>query len=160
MTVQIPGELLEAMRSASACMADIRAIAGKLGCLATDQIVSLLQGFVDNGEDRALSRLLQVCAFNGVKLDPKVLCACLGVCEDILDGAPCFALQDESAIEPLLAAAAAEALPLERKSFAARLAAELTIKFGVDPQAVRKTIWKLEQAARSPQIQLLLASPC
>jgi hypothetical protein len=61
MTVQIPGELLDAMRSASACMADIRALAGKLGGLATGQIESLLRAFVDNGEDRALSRLLQVC---------------------------------------------------------------------------------------------------
>ena len=136
MTVQIPGELLDSLRSASACMTDIRALAGKLGGLATDQIVSFLQEFVDNGEDRALSRLLQVCALIGVKLDPKVLCACLGLCEDILDAAPCFALQDESAIEPLLEAAAAESLPLERKCFAARLAAELTTKFGVDPQPV------------------------
>lgn len=62
------------MRSASACMADIGALAGQLGSLATGQIESLLQAFVDNGEDRALSRLLQVCALNGVKLDPIVLC--------------------------------------------------------------------------------------
>jgi len=54
-----------------------------------------------------------------------------------------------------LEAAAAESLPLERKCFAARLAAELTTKFGVDPQAVRKAVWKLEQAARSPQIPVL-----
>ena len=157
MTVQIPGELVDSLRSAGACMTDIGALAGKLGGVATGQIESLLREFVDNGEDRALSSLLQVCAFNGVKLDPKVLCACLGMCEDIFHSAPCFALQDESAIEPLLAAAAAEALPLERKCFAARLAAELTTKFGVDPPPVRKAVWKLEQAARSPQIQLLLA---
>ena len=148
MTVQIPGELVDSLRSAGACMTDIGALAGKLGGVATGQIESLLREFVDNGEDRALSSLLQVCALNGVKLDPKVLCACLGMCEDIFHSAPCFALQDESAIEPLLGAAAAESLPLERKCFAARLAAELTTKFGVDPQPVRKAVWKLEQSAR------------
>ncbi len=61
MTVQIPGELLDSLRSASACMTDIGALAGKLGGVATGQIESLLREFVDNGEDQALSRLLQVC---------------------------------------------------------------------------------------------------
>ena len=88
MSAQIPEELLDSIRFAGACMADIRALAGQLAGLATAEIESLLQKFVENGEDQALSRLLQVCAFNGVKLDPKVLCACLGVCEDILDSAP------------------------------------------------------------------------
>jgi hypothetical protein len=157
MTAEIPGELLESLRWASASMADIRALAEKLGRLSPGQIEPVLQGLLDAGEDRALSRLLQVCAFDELKLDPKVLCACLGVCEDLLDLAPCFALQDESAIEPLLGAAAAEELPLERQSYAARLAAELTAKFNLDPQPVRKALWKLEQAARAPEIQLLLA---
>jgi hypothetical protein len=82
-------------------MADIRALAGKLGGLSQGQIEATLQGFLETGKDRGLSRLLQVCAFNAVKLDPEVLCACIGVCEDILDSAPCFALQDEHAIEPV-----------------------------------------------------------
>jgi hypothetical protein len=138
-------------------MADIRALAGKLGDLSQGQIEATLQGFLETGEDRALSRLLQVCAFNEVKLDPEALCACIGVCEDILDSAPCFTLQDERAIEPLLRAATAETLPFERQSYAAGLAAELTVKLGLDPQPVRKVLWKLEHATRAPEVQLLLA---
>jgi len=157
MTAKIPGELLDSIRSARACMADIRVLAVELGDLSQGHIESILQAFLDTGEDRALSRLLQVCAFKGVKLDPKVLCACIGVCEDILDSAPCFALQDEEAIEPLLAAATAEALSPERQSYAAGLAAELTAKLGLDPQPVRKLLWKLEHTNRSPQIQALIA---
>jgi hypothetical protein len=157
MTAEIPGELLDSIRSARACMADIRALAGKLGDLSPGQIESILQAFLDTGEDRALSRLLQVCAFNGVKLDPKILCSCIGLCEDLLDSAPCFALQDERAIEPLLGAATAEALPLERQIYAAGLAADLTVRFGLDPQPVRKVLWKLEHTTRSLQIQALIA---
>ena len=157
MTYQVPADLLESMRVTGACMTDVGALAGQLGGLTTAQIESLLQEFADNGEDRALSRLLQVCAFNGVQLEPKVLCGCLGVCEFITDPVPCFALQDERAIEPLLEAAAAEALPLERKCFAARLAAELTAKFNLDPQPIRKAVWKLEHPARAPEVQFLLA---
>ena len=88
MTAEIPGELLESLRCASASMADIRALAERLGDLSPGQIEPVLQGLLDAGEDRALSRLLQVCAFDEVKLDPKVLCGCLGVCEDMLDSAP------------------------------------------------------------------------
>ncbi len=157
MTAELPAELLDSIRSARACMADIRVLAGKLGDLSQAQIESALQRFLDTGEDRALSRLLQVCAFNAVKLDPKVLCACIGVCEDILDSAPCFALQDKHVIEPLLQAATAEALSLERQSYAAGLAAELTVKLGLDPQPVRKVLWKLEHTTRAPEVQLLLA---
>ena len=156
MPPQIPAALLEAIHSAGACLSDIGALAGQLGSLSTGQIESLLQAFVEDGEDRALSRLLQVCALNEVKLDPIVLCRCLGVCEKITDPLPCFALQDERAIEPLLEAAAAEALSLERRCFAARLAAELTAKFGLDPQPIRKALWKLEHATHAPDIQFLL----
>jgi hypothetical protein len=112
---------------------------------------------VDDGDDQAVSRLLQACACHGVKLDPTVLCRCVGVCEDILDSAPCFALQDASAVQPLLAAAAAEALSVERKLFATRLAAELTVKFDLDPQPVRKVLWKHEHAALPPDYKLLIA---
>ena len=109
MTAELPTELLDAIRSARACMADIRALAEKLGDLSHGQIESALQGFPETREDRALSRLLQVCAFNDVKLEFEVLCACIGVCEGILDSAPCFALQDDRVIEPLLRSATAEA---------------------------------------------------
>jgi hypothetical protein len=152
----ISAELLDAVHSAGACLMDIRALAGKLVPLSAEQLESLLLRFVDDGEDRAVSRLLQVCAFNGVKLDPEVLCRCVGVCEDILDTAPCFALQDEAAVQPLLTTTVAEELPVERQLYAARLAAELTVKFNLDPQPVRKVLWKQEQSALPPDYKLLI----
>ena len=90
LVTDISGELLESVHSAGACLMDIRELAGKLVPLSAEQIESLLLKFVDGGEDRAVSRLLQACAFNGVKLDPTILCRCVGVCEDILDTAPLF----------------------------------------------------------------------
>ena len=152
----ISGELLDSVHSAGACLMDIRELAGKLDSLSAEQIESLSLKFVDEGEDRAVSRLLQACAFNGVKLDPEVLCRCIGVCEEMLDSAPCFALQDENAIQPLLAASAAEALPVERKIYAARLAAELTVRFDLDPQPARKVLWKQEHGPLPPHYQILV----
>ncbi len=152
----ISGELLDSIHSADACMVDIRALAQKLAPLSAGQIEPLLLRFADDGEERAVSRLLQVCAFNEVKLDPEVLCRCIGVYEELLDSAPCFALQDERAVQPLLAATVAEELPLERKLYAARLAAELTVKFDLDPQPVRKVLWKHEQGPLPPHYKILI----
>ena len=94
----ISRELLDSVHSAGACLVDIRELAGKVVHLSAGQVAALLQRFVDDGEDQAVSRLLHACAFNGMKLDPEILCRCIGVCEDMLDSAPCFALQDESAV--------------------------------------------------------------
>ena len=124
--------------------------------LFTGQFEALLLRCVDDGDDRAVSRLLQACAFKGVKLDPDVLCRCIGVCEEVLDSAPCFGLQDENAVQPLLAASIAEELPLERKLYAARLAAELTVKFALDPQPVRKVLWKQEYSPLPPHFQIVV----
>ena len=126
---------------------------GKLAPLSAGQVESLLMRCVDNGDDQAVSRLLQTCAFNEVKLDPTVLCGCVGVCEEILDSAPCFALQDESTVQPLLAATTAEALSVERKLYAAHLAAELTVKFNLDPQPVRKVLWKHRTCSAAARLQ-------
>jgi hypothetical protein len=154
---EVSGALLDAVHAADACLVDIRELAGKLAPLSAGQIEPLLLRCADDGNDRTVSRLLQACAFNGVKLDPSVLCRCVGVCEEMLDSAPCFALQDASAVQPLLAATAAEALPVERKLYAACLAAELTVKFDLDPQPIRKVLWKHEHEALPPHYQLLIA---
>lgn len=152
----IAGELLDSVHSAGACMIDIRELAGKLAHLSVGQVDALLLRFVDDGDDRAVSRLLQVCAFNGVKLHPEVLCRCIGVCEAMLDSAPCFALQDASAIQPLLAATVAEELSPERQIYAARLAAELTVRFDLDPQPVRKLLWKQKHSPLPPHYKILI----
>ena len=152
----ISGELLDSVHSADACMIDIRELAGKLVHLSAGQVEALLLRFVDDGDDQAVSRLLQACAFNGVKLDPEVLCRCIGVCEEMLDSAPCFALQDASAIQPLLAATIAEELSAERQIYAARLAAELTVRFDLDPQPVRKLLWKQEHRPLPPHYKILI----
>ena len=149
-------ELLDSVHSAGACLLDIRELAGTLAPLSAGQLEALLLRYVDDGDDRAVSRLLQACACNGVNLDPDVLCRCIGVCEELLDSAPCFALQDERAVQPLLAASGAEELPLERKLYAARLAAELTVKFALDQQPVRKVLWKREHSPLPPHFQMVV----
>ena len=149
-------ELLDSIHSAAACMVDIRALAEKLAPFSAGQIEPLLLRFADEGEDLAVSRLLQVCAFSELKLDPEVLCRCIGVHEKLHDSAPCFALQDESAVSHLLAVTISEQLPVERKLYAARLAAELSVKFDLDRQPVKKVLWKQEHIMLQPHSKLLI----
>ncbi len=153
----ISPELLDSIHSTSACMVGIRELAGKLAHLSAARVESFLLKFVDGGKDREVSRLLQACAFNKVQLDPTVLCRCIGVCEEMPDSAPCFALQDKSVVQPLLATSVAEELPSERKIYAAALAAELSVKFDLDPQPVRKVLWKHEQTMRSSPNRIFIA---
>lgn len=54
-------------------MTDIRRLAGEIGTWPAAEIGQWPCRLVDAGEDRALSRLLQVCAFNKVKLNAEVL---------------------------------------------------------------------------------------
>lgn len=138
-------------------MVDVRLLAGKLNHLSPGQIEPLLLELAEDGDDQAVSRLLQVCAVNEIKLEPTILCSCVGVCEELLDSAPCFALQDASAVQPLLEATAADELPVERKLYTAQLAAELTVKFKLDPQPVRKVLWKYEHLILPANYQLLIA---
>lgn len=154
---EISEELLDSIHSARACLVDISELAGKLSHLSVEELEPLFLEFVEEGEDKALSRLLQACAFNKLKLDPSILCRCIGVCEDITDTAPCIALQDSNAVQPLLAVDAAEEVSTERKIYAVRLAAELTVKYKLDPQPVRKVLWKQEQSPLSPVFKLLIS---
>lgn len=149
-------QLLDSIHNAHACVAEVGELASVLADTSPQQLELQLQAFIAEGDDQALSRLLQACAWNQVRLDPDLLCRCIGVCEEITDTAPCFALQQAEVVAPLLATAVSESLSQERQIYAATLAAELVVKFSLDPQPVRKVLWKLEQSALLPMNQLLL----
>jgi len=153
---EISQEFLDSVRSAGACLADVRALAKKLGLVPASELESTLWALVEEGEERALSRLLQVCAFREIRLDPELLCRCICVTEELPDTAPCFGLQDGGAVEPLLRSAVAEELSWECQAYAARLAAELTLRFNLELQPVRKVLWKLQSAVWSPEARLLV----
>lgn len=152
---EITDDLRDSIQATDACLDDVRGLAEQITGLPAQQIEQLLVELVTDAQDHAVSRLLQATAYNQLKLDPDVLCSCIGVCVRMDDSAPCFALQGERAIEPLLAAALAEELTVDRQLYAARIAAEITGKLGLDPQPVRKILWKLEQTGHAPSRQIV-----
>lgn len=153
----ISEKLLESIQTTQRCMVDVRALACKLVDLTQQQIEALLLQFVNDGDDQTVSVVLHACAMNQLKLDPDVLCQCIGVCVEFPDSAPCFAFQDADVVPRLLAEADSEALSIERQIYIAQLATELSINFDLDFQPVRKVLWKLKQIV-FPLVQRLLVS--
>ena len=155
---EITEELLDSIHAAQACIKDVCELAGKLNHLSVAQIESLLLKYVEEGEDQAVSRLLQACAFNKVKLDPEKLCQSIGVCEEMSDSAPCFAIQEATAVPTLLAMAASEELSWDRQAYSAVLAAELSVKFNLNHTPVMKVLRKIDRKALGPESRMLVAS--
>ena len=155
---EITEELLDSIHAAQACLKDVRELAGKLNHLSVAQIESLLLKYVEEGEEQAVSRLLQTCAFNKVKLDPDLLCQSIGVCDGMSDSAPCFAIQEATAIPPLLAMAAFEELSWDRQAYCVVLAAELSVKFNLDHTLVMKILRKIDRKALGAESRMLVAS--
>jgi len=153
----ISEKLLESIQTTQCCMVDVRALACKLIDLTQQQIEALLLRFVNDGDDQSVSVVLHACAMNQLKLDPDVLCQCIGVCIEFTDSAPCFAFQDATVVPRLLNEADSEALSIERKIYIAQLATELSISFDLDFQPVRKLLWKLKQSV-FPLDQRMLVS--
>ncbi|HID30635.1 MAG TPA: hypothetical protein EYP19_11605 [Desulfobacterales bacterium] len=155
---EITEELLDSIHATQACLKDVRELAGKLKHLSLTEIESLLLEFLEQGEDQAVSRLLQACAFNKVKLDPEILCQSLGVCEDITDSAPCFAMQEATVAPQLLEMAVSEELAWERQAYCATLAAELTVKFDLDHAPVMRVLRKIDRKPLAPEVRVLIAN--
>jgi hypothetical protein len=157
-TDEITEELLDSIRTTQACLKDVRELAGKLGHLSVAQTESLLIKYVEEGEELAVSRLLQACALNKVKLDPEKLCQSIGVSEAMADSAQCFTIQEATAIPPLLARSASEELSGDSQAYAAVLAAELSVKFNLDHTAVMKVLRKIDRKPLGAESRMLVAS--
>ena len=156
MSKPLEPDLLDELRVADACMPDVRRLGGKLAHFTAGEIEPWLSALLEAGEARVLSRLLQCSALNRIRLNPGLLCRCIGVSEELLDTAPCFAFQGAEAVAPLLEVALADEFSNQRQAYAARLAAEISIKHGLDLQPVRKLLWKLERFGMPPESGMLL----
>jgi len=134
----------------------VREIAPLFADKPVSEINKLLEELLSRSESKTISRMLNVCAFNETKISAPLLCRCIGPTEAIFDTAPCFSYADASAIEQLLETAKADEISWQRQVYAAHIAAELTVKFDLDRQRVRKVLWKLDSFVRAPESRVLI----
>lgn len=146
---------IERLHKTSRCRDDVMQCAAFFSSLSEAQYGDLIQCLVDTGEDQALGILLNVCAVNKIKLNPDLLARTLKVVEPVIDFAHPFIMQDQTAIEPVLAMALAEDISSERQAFAARLAAELVVRYDLDRAPVKKVLLKISNTSFGYEARLL-----
>ncbi len=147
--------VLEKLHNTSRCRPEVEQTAIALSNLSEKEYGELITNLIDNGNDKTVGILLSVCAVNKIKLDPELLAKTLKVVEPITDFAFPFCMQDQSAIEALLAIALADDISWERQAFAARLAAELSIRYHSDRKPVKKVVVKISPEYLSYEANLL-----
>lgn len=149
---------LDLIRRTRRCRPEVQAAAAKLAHLRPEDYAELVRELIRTGEDTALGIVCNLCAVNGVRLEPELAAKALRVIEPIIDFAPLFRVQDKAAIAPLLEAAQDEELSIERQVYAALIAAEMSVIHKADPQPVRRILHILEHAyAMDPLLEEMLA---
>lgn len=149
---------LDIIRQTKRCRPDIQETAQKLAGLSHAVLDDLVKALILAGEDTALGIVFNVCAVNGVQLDPPIAAEALKVIEPIIDFAPIYQFQGKAAISPLLEVALAEELSIERQVYAGLIAAEMSVLHEFDPQPVRRVLNKLEHVySLTPMLELMLA---
>lgn len=137
-------ELVQRLRQTVRCQPDVRQIAAEMADFPVEEYEALLRLLLERGEDKGVGILLCASAVNGVKLDPTLLAESLKGVDNIGDVSFAYKWQDAAGIAPLLEIAQAEDISWERQALAARLAAELAIRFDGDRRSVKKVLWRLD----------------
>jgi hypothetical protein len=137
---------LDLIRQTRRCRPEVQAAAAKLAHLCPEDYAELVRQLIRTGEDTSLGIVCNLCAVNGVRLEPDLAAKALRVIEPITDFGPLFRVQDKAAIAPLLEAAQDEELSIERQVYAALVAAEMSVIHKADPQPVRRVLHILEHA--------------
>lgn len=149
---------LDMIRRTRRCRPEIQDTAAKLSHLASDDYAALVQELIQSGDDTTLGIVCNLCAVNGIRLDPKLVAETLKVIEPITDFAPLYRFQGKEAIGPLLNIALDEELSIERQVYAALIAAEMCLVHKTDEQAVLRVLRILEQDySLSPMLEVMLA---
>ena len=154
--MELTAELLDTLTNTPFCRPAIAELADQLSDLTPKSAGMLSAQLAERGEDVALSRLLTVCAYRTLLLDPSVLTRSAGVVSDIAVLPYCFTRHDEAAIAPLLEASRSEELSWERRAVLARLAAELALRHDTARDEVMRRLRSLLAEVPTHPTDLLL----
>jgi hypothetical protein len=138
-------ELTEQLRATHRCRPEVKVLADRMASLDTKQYNTLVAELTEKGEAYALGILLNVAAVNRIELDPGVLATSLKALDIIIDICCPYKFQGKNGVQPLLEVALAEDISPERQALAVLLAAELTVKFDLPIQPVKKIALRLSR---------------
>ena len=154
--MELTPELLSDLSGAARCRPAIAGLAKQLCDLSVEGGSQLVAQLISQGEDIALSRLLNVCVYNDLILDAELLARSVAVVADITDIAYCFKRHDGSAIAPLLSAGTSEEISWQRKSMVLRIAAELAVRYDTAKVEVKLACEMLYQDVSEKSTEMLM----
>ncbi len=152
----LTADLIQRLAKMPYCRPAIAELAEALPDLTVETANRWVDDLTSRGEDVALNRLLNVCALLQLRLDPEILAGSAGVVADISHVPYAFAYQDADAVGPLVEMACSEELSWERQAVLARMAAELTLRYDVDPDFIKPMLYHQCEEIRSEPITFLV----
>lgn len=154
--MKLTPELIQKLTQTTFCRPAIAELAELFENTTTEEVSTLAAQLTEQGEDVALDRLLTVCAYCDIPLDPAVLAESAAVIYDLTHLPYSYANQGAEAIEPLIKNARAEMLSQERQSLLGRLAAELALRHQSRQDEVVRLLQYLQEEIHTPPISLMV----
>ena len=155
--MKLTPELIQQLSQATFCRPAIEALAEQFEDTPIAAINTLVAQLTEQGEDTALNRLLNVCAYTDRPVDPAVLAESAAVIKDITHLSYCYVNQSPDAIEPLVKMARAQTLSSQRQALLGRLAAELALRHQVHKNDVNRLLQHLLEEIQTPPTSILIA---
>ncbi len=149
-------ELVRKLTQTTFCRPAIAELAELFEDTTTEEFSTLAAQLTEQGEDVALDRLLTVCAYRDIQLDPTVLAESTAVIHDLMHLPYAYANQGADALEPLIKNARAEMLSQERQSLLGRFAAEIALRHQSHQDEVTRLLQYLQEEIRIPAISVMI----
>ncbi len=156
--MELTPDLTHTLAKTPYCRASIAELADTLANLTPESASSLVTQLTEQGEAAALNRLLNVCAYREMRLDPSALAESAGTIDDITHLPYCVKHQDSESILPLLSAARSSMLSWQRQSLVARVATEVAMRDNGPLDEVRRTLFYLREEITNPMASFLVRS--
>ncbi len=149
-------ELVQKLIQTPFCRPSIAELAELFVDATVDEFNALVAQLTEQGEDVALDRLLTVCAYRDIQLDPTVLAESTAVIHDLMHLPYAYANQGADALEPLIKNARAEILSQERQSLLGRFATEIALRHQTHQDEVTRLLQHLHEEIRIPAITVMI----
>lgn len=149
-------ELIRQLSQATFCRQAIEELAEPFENTPVADLNALAAQLTEQGEDTALDRLLNACAFAEIKLDPTVLAESAAVIEDVTHLPCCYVTQGPEAIDPLIKMAHAQTLSQQRQALLGRLATELSLRHQTRQDDVNRLLQYLLEEIQTPPTSILV----
>lgn len=156
--MELTTDLIRELARTTFCRPAIAGLADALADLTPQSASALVRQLTEQGEAVALNRLLNVCAYRGMRLDPDALAQSASTIDDITHLPYCMKFQEAEIVLPLLTVARSPLLSWQRQAVTARLATELALRHETALDETRRMLLFLREEITQPVTALLVSN--